>query len=111
MDRIAASELSGVKPEALSGDGRTTTTNTIDELGQFDLLNDDLDDPLITERPGPMTERMTTEDIVMAGLLGDSSSGRRVGGGPARPPALGATDRITTTDILEIVNEPIVEDV
>lgn len=120
LDRIAAMEVTGVKPERLTEGGRSNTTNTIDEFGEFDLYDDtinldDVDDTLL--RPGRL-ERMTTDDFVMADMImndksraspavGGGGGGASSSRGPSRPSTLAATDRMTTTDILEIMNQEV----
>jgi hypothetical protein len=116
IDRIAEMEVAAsVKPEALTAGGRSNTTNTIDEFGEFDDLYDDtinLDDDVGLLRPGRLTDRMTTEDFVISELMNDKSRaspavGGGGGSGPARPSTLSAIDRMTTTDIMEIMNQDV----
>jgi len=77
-----------VKPRSLTGTSRSSTIEALD----LDLE----DDPVL--RPFPV-ERSTTMEDVFADLK------ERL----PRPSALSATDRLTTTDFLAIVNEPIPE--
>jgi hypothetical protein len=114
IDHIASLEVATAKPEPLTEGGRSNTTNTIDEFGEFDDLYDDtinLDDDVALLRPGPLTDRMTTDDFVMAEIMNDKSrASPAIGGGgsgPARPSTLSAADRMTTTDILEIMNQDV----
>lgn len=89
IDQIAMDLM--VKPGPLVASNRSST---IDALAlEFD------DDPLI--RPEGLSSRASTMDGLLPELSKDDID---------RPPALGPDDRLTTSDVLALVAEPIPDD-